>query len=106
MRLAKDAGRAGRGRIEKNIRPRDILTMKAFENALAVDLALGGSTNTSLHLPAIAWAAGLKLPLELFNEIGARVPHLCSMSPGGHHHIEDLWQAGGVEGLMAMLLEK
>ena len=80
--------------------------MKAFENALAVDLALGGSTNTSLHLPAIAWAAGLKLPLELFNEIGARVPHLCSMSPGGHHHIEDLWQAGGVEGLMARLLEK
>ena len=106
VRLAKDAGRAVMGLIEKNIRPRDILTMEAFENALAVDLALGGSTNTSLHLPAIAWAAGLKLPLELFNEIGARVPHLCSMSPGGHHHIEDLWQAGGVEGLMARLLEK
>lgn len=106
VRLAKDAGRAIMTLIEKNIRPRDILTMEAFENALAVDLALGGSTNTSLHLPAIAWAAGLKLPLELFNEIGARVPHLCSMSPGGHHHIEDLWQAGGVEGLMARLLEK
>ncbi|MEA4872849.1 MAG: dihydroxy-acid dehydratase [Synergistaceae bacterium] len=106
VRLAKDAGRAIMTLVEKNIRPRDILTMEAFENALAVDLALGGSTNTSLHLPAIAWAAGLKLPLELFNEIGARVPHLCSMSPGGHHHIEDLWQAGGVEGLMARLLEK
>ena len=106
VRLAKDAGRAVMGLIEENIRPRDILTMKAFENALAIDLALEGSTNTSLHLPAIAWAAGLKLPLELFNEIGARVPHLCSMSPGGHHHIEDLWQAGGVEGLMARLLEK
>jgi len=106
VRLAKDAGRAIMTLVEKNIRPRDILTMEAFENALAVDLALGGSTNTSLHLPAIAWAAGLKLPLELFNEIGARVPHLCSMSPAGHHHIEDLWQAGGVEGLMARLLEK
>lgn len=106
IRLAKDAGRAIMGLIEKNIRPRDILTTKAFENALAVDLALGGSTNTSLHLPAIAWAAGLELPLELFNEIGARVPHLCSMSPGGEHHIEDLWMAGGVEGLMARLLEK
>ncbi|NLD06240.1 MAG: dihydroxy-acid dehydratase [Synergistaceae bacterium] len=106
VRLAKDAGRAIMTLVEKNIRPRDILTMEAFENALAVDLALGGSTNTSLHLPAIAWAAGLELPLELFNEIGARVPHLCSMSPGGQHHIEDLWQAGGVEGLMARLLEK
>ncbi|HAJ93634.1 MAG TPA: dihydroxy-acid dehydratase [Synergistaceae bacterium] len=106
VRLAKDAGRAIMTLVEKDIRPRDILTMEAFENALAVDLALGGSTNTSLHLPAIAWAAGLNLPLELFNEIGARVPHLCSMSPGGHHHIEDLWQAGGVEGLMARLLEK
>ena len=106
IRLAKDAGRAIMRLIEKNIRPRDILTAKAFENALAVDLALGGSTNTSLHLPAIAWAAGLELPLELFNEIGARVPHLCSMSPGGEHHIEDLWMAGGVEGLMARLLEK
>ncbi len=106
VRLAKDAGRAIMTLVEKDIRPRDILTMEAFENALAVDLALGGSTNTSLHLPAIAWAAGLNLPLELFNEIGAKVPHLCSMSPGGHHHIEDLWQAGGVEGLMARLLEK
>ncbi len=106
VRLAKDAGRAVMTMIEKNIRPRDILTMEAFENALAVDLALGGSTNTSLHLPAIAWAAGLELPLELFNEIGARVPHLCSMSPAGQHHIEDLWMAGGVEGLMSRLLEK
>lgn len=106
VRLAKDAGRAVMTLIERNIRPRDILTMKAFENAVAVDLALGGSTNTSLHLPAIAWAAGLKLPLELFNEIGARVPHLCSMSPGGKHHIENLWLAGGVQGLMAQLLEK
>lgn len=70
-----------------------------------MDLALGGSTNTSLHLPAIAWAAGLELPLEIFNEVGAKVPHLCSMSPGGAHHIEDLWRAGGVQALMEQLLE-
>ncbi|MCE5202038.1 MAG: dihydroxy-acid dehydratase [Synergistaceae bacterium] len=106
IRLAKDAGRAIMALIEKNIRPRDILTKEAVDNAEAVDLALGGSTNTSLHLPAIAWAAGLKLSLDTFNEIGSRVPHLCSMSPGGQHHIEDLWAAGGIQGLMARLLEK
>lgn len=105
IRLAKDAGRAVMNLVEKNIRPRDILTIEAFKNAVAVDLALGGSTNTSLHLPAIAWAAGLELPLEIFNEVGARVPHLCSMSPGGAHHIEDLWRAGGVQALMDQLLE-
>lgn len=104
IRLAKDAGRAIMNLVEKNIHPRDILTIEAFKNAVAVDLALGGSTNTSLHLPAIAWAAGLELPLDIFNEVGAKVPHLCSMSPGGAHHIEDLWRAGGVQALMAQLL--
>lgn len=105
VRLAKDAGRAVMKLVEKNIRPRDILTADAFRNAVAVDLALGGSTNTSLHLPAIAWAAGLELALDIFNEMGACVPHLCSMSPGGAHHIEDLWRAGGVQALMAQLLK-
>lgn len=105
IRLAKDAGRAVMSLVEKDIRPRDILTIEAFKNAVAVDLALGGSTNTSLHLPAIARAAGLELPLEIFNEVGAKVPHLCSMSPGGAHHIEDLWCAGGVQALMEQLLE-
>lgn len=105
IRLAKDAGRAIMALVEKNILPRDILTKEAFENAVAVDLALGGSTNTSLHLPAIAWAAGLKLSLDTFNTIGEKVPHLCSMSPGGQHHIEDLWQAGGVQALMKELLD-
>ncbi len=105
LRLAKDAGRAVMDMVEKNIRPRDILTMDAFRNAVAVDLALGGSTNTSLHLPAIAWAAGLELSLDLFNEVGAKVPHLCSMSPGGAHHVEDLWRAGGVQALMKELLD-
>jgi dihydroxy-acid dehydratase len=104
VRLAKEAGRAIMSLVEKDIKPCDILTKEAFANAVAVDLALGGSSNTALHLPAIAWAAGLKLPLELFNEIGDRVPHLCSMSPGGSHHIEDLWSAGGVQALMAEML--
>lgn len=105
LRLAKEAGRAVMKMIEKEILPREILTEKAFENAVAVDLALGGSTNTTLHLPAIAWAAGLKLSLDLFNTLGEKVPHLCSMSPGGASHIEDLWQAGGVQALMKELLE-
>jgi dihydroxy-acid dehydratase len=102
-RLAKDAGRAVMALIEKGIKPRDILTREAFENAVAVDLALGGSTNTALHLPAIAWAAGLSLDLELFNELGGKVPHICSMSPGGSYHIQDLYRAGGVQAVMARL---
>lgn len=102
-RLAKDAGRKIMELVERNIKPRDILTREAFENAVAVDLALGGSTNTTLHLPAIAHWAGLDLPLDLFNSIGERVPHLCSMSPGGPHHIQDLYRAGGVQAVMARL---
>ena len=102
-RLAKDAGRAIMHLVEKDIKPRDILTRKAFENAVAVDLALGGSTNTTLHLPAIAHAADVDFDIELFNQIGSKVPHLCSMSPGGSHHIQDLYQAGGVQALMAQL---
>jgi len=102
-RLAKDAGRAIMALVERDIRPRDILTREAFENAVAVDLALGGSTNTTLHLPAIAWAAGLELDLQLFNELGKKVPHICSMSPGGAHHIQDLYRAGGVQAVMKRL---
>ncbi len=105
-RLAKDAGRAIMNLVEKDIKPRDILTRKAFENAIAVDLALGGSTNTTLHLPAIAHAAGVDFDIELFNQIGGKVPHFCSMSPGGSHHIQDLYQAGGVQALMAQLSAK
>ncbi len=102
-RLAKEAGRAIMNLVEKDIKPRDILTAKAFENAVAVDLALGGSTNTTLHLPAIAWAAGVGFDIELFNTLGSKVPHICSMSPGGSHHIQDLYQAGGVQAVMAEL---
>ncbi|MDA8409042.1 MAG: dihydroxy-acid dehydratase [Treponema sp.] len=104
-RLAKDAGRTIMALVEKDIRPRQILTMEAFENAIAVDLALGGSTNTALHLPAIAHSAGLDLPIDIFNTMGAKVPHLCSMSPGGRHHIQDLYRAGGVRAVMARLSE-
>ncbi len=102
-RLAKDAGRAIMVLLEKNIKPRNILTRQAFENAVAVDLALGGSTNTTLHLPAIAHAAGVDFDIELFNEIGEKVPHLCSLSPGGGHHIQDLYRAGGVQAVMSRL---
>ncbi len=105
-RLAKDAGRAIMTLVEKNIRPRDILTHEAFENAVALDLALGGSTNTTLHLPAIAWAAGLDFDLRLFNELGKKVPHICSMSPSGAHHIQDLYRAGGVQAVLKRLAEK
>jgi len=104
-RLAKDAGRKIMELYEKAILPRDILTKEAFENAIAVDLALGGSTNTALHLPAIAHAAGIELSIELFNTIAERVPHLCNMSPGGSHHIQDLYRAGGVQAVMARLAE-
>jgi len=104
-RLAKDAGRAVMDLVTKDLRPRAVLTKEAFENAVAVDLALGGSTNTALHLPAIAAAAGLTLNIEVFNDLGRKVPHLCSMSPGGSHHIEDLYAAGGVEAVMARLLK-
>jgi len=104
-RLAKDAGRMIMALVEKDLKPRDILSRAAFENAVAVDLALGGSTNTALHLPAIAHAAGVDFDIELFNEIGRKVPHLCSMSPGGPHHIQDLYRAGGVQAVMARLLE-
>ena len=102
-RLAKDAGRTIMDLVAKDLKPRDILTRKAFENAVAVDLALGGSTNTSLHLPAIAHAAGFELPIEIFNEMGERVPHICSLSPGGPYHIQDLDEAGGVPAVMATL---
>ena len=104
-RLAKDAGRQIMTLLEQDLRPRRILTSGAFDNAVAVDLALGGSTNSALHLPAIAAAAGLTLPLDRFDEMGRRCPHLCAMSPGGPHHLEDLHAAGGVPGVMARLAE-
>jgi dihydroxy-acid dehydratase len=104
-RLAKEAGRMIMTLVEKNITPDKILTKTAFENAVAVDMALGGSTNTALHLPAIAHAAGVTLMLEMMDEISRKTPHICSMSPAGHHHIQDLYRAGGVQAVMSRLLE-
>lgn len=99
-RLAKQAGMQVMTLLKKNIKPRDIATLTAFKNAIAVDMALGCSTNTVLHLPAIAHEAGIKLDLDLFNEISAKVPNLCKLSPAGKHHIEDLDAAGGIQAVM------
>ncbi len=99
-RLAKEAGMKIMYLLGKNIRPRDIATPAAFRNALAVDMALGCSTNTALHIPAIAHEAGIGLDLEVFNEVSRQTPHLCHLSPAGPHHIEELDRAGGVQGVM------
>ncbi|MDR1741692.1 MAG: dihydroxy-acid dehydratase [Synergistaceae bacterium] len=104
-RLAKDAGAAIMKLLERNIRPRDIVTDKALDNALAVDMALGGSTNTCLHIPAIAHCAGLSVPLSRIDGISRRTPHICSMSPGGKYYLYDLYNAGGVQGVMKRLAD-
>jgi len=103
IRLAKEAGMAIMNLLEKNIYPRDIATREAFENAMAVDMALGCSTNTVLHVPAIAKEAGVELPLAAFNEVSKRVPHVCSLIPGGPHSLEELDEAGGVPAVMSEL---
>ena len=89
--------------VKKNITPRKIMTRKAFENAIMADLALGGSTNTVLHIPAIAHDAGVELPLEAFDILGKKTPHLVNMLPGGEHFLEDLEWAGGIPALMKRL---
>lgn len=105
-RLAKDAGRQIMYLLEHNIRPRDIVTQKAIHNAVAVDMALGGSTNTCLHIPAIAHSAGLRLSLNELDAISRKTPHLCSMSPGGKYFISDLYEAGGIPAVMSRLAER
>ena len=104
IRLAKETGIQIMELVKKDIRPSRILTKQAFENAVTVDMAFGGSTNTSLHLPAIAREAGVELSLRTFNEFSGKTPHLCSMSPGGPHHLQDLHQAGGIPALIAELI--
>ncbi len=106
IRLAKMAGTKIMELVALDSRPCDIATPMAFENAMAVDMALGCSTNTVLHVPAIAHEAGIGLNLDLFNVISARTPHLCSMRPGGAHFMEDLHQAGGVQAVMKELSRK
>ncbi|MGQ9670811.1 MAG: dihydroxy-acid dehydratase [Desulfosoma sp.] len=102
-RLAKMAGMRIVDLVRNNMKPRDLITLTSFENAIAVDMALGCSTNTVLHVPAIAHEAGFKLDLDLFNTISAKTPHLCSLRPGGPYFLEDLNAAGGVLGVMKEL---
>ncbi|MGI5838732.1 MAG: dihydroxy-acid dehydratase [bacterium] len=104
-RLAKYAGIKVMEMLAKNIRPLDIMTPAAFENALAVDMALGGSTNTVLHLPAIASEAGITLDLDKINVVSEKTPNLCKLSPAGHHHIQDLHEAGGIQAVIRELME-
>jgi len=103
IRLAKTAGMKVMELWRKNIRPRDIAGLAAFKNAMAVDMALGCSTNTVLHLPAIAHEAKIKLDLDLFNRVSGHTPHLCFLSPAGPHHLQDLDAAGGVPAVMTEL---
>ncbi|MBE5974231.1 dihydroxy-acid dehydratase [Lacrimispora xylanisolvens] len=100
LKLAKHAGMAVMELLKKNICPRDIMSEKAFRNALTMDMALGCSTNSMLHLPAIAHEAGVDLNLELANEISAKTPNLCHLAPAGPTYIEDLYEAGGIYAVM------
>ena len=100
VRLAKEAGMKIVSLFEKNITARQIMTKEAFKNALVIDMALGCSTNTILHLPAIAKEANINIDLDMINEISAQVPHICSLSPGGIHHMEDLNLAGGIQAVI------
>ncbi len=103
IRLAKEAGMQIISLLEKNITPKKIMTEKAFKNALTIDMALGCSTNTVLHLTALAKEAGVDINLNLINEISKVTPHLCSLSPGGSHHLEDLNRAGGISAVLKEL---
>lgn len=106
IRLAKHAGMKIMELLEKNIRPRDIMSEKAFLNALAIDMALGCSTNSMLHLPAIAHEAGVDLNVDIANDISAKTPNLCHLAPAGHTYMEDLNEAGGVYAVMNELDKK
>ncbi|MDR3602025.1 MAG: dihydroxy-acid dehydratase [Desulfosporosinus sp.] len=98
--LAKRSGSLIVELIQKDLKPRDILTQKAFENAISVDMGIGGSSNTVLHLTAIAYAAGLEVPLSLFDSISAKTPYITKLSPAGTHHLQDLNEAGGISAVM------
>jgi len=104
--LAKKAGMQVMEMLKRDIKPRDILTREAFENAITVDMGMAGSSNTVLHLPAIAHEAGIELELDLFDRISGRTPYLCKLSPSGHHHMQDLHEAGGIPALMKELAKK
>jgi dihydroxy-acid dehydratase len=99
-RIAFESGKRIVGLVNEGLTPRKIMTRNAFENAIRIDMALGGSTNTSLHIPAIAYEAGIELPIALFDSISRETPHICNMLPGGHHYLEDLDAAGGIPGVL------
>ena len=104
--LAKLAGKVIIELLKKNIKPRDILTLKAFENAITVDMGIGGSSNTVLHLTAIAHECGIEIPATLFDEISSRTPYITKLSPAGKHHMQDLEEAGGITAVMHELAKK
>lgn len=106
IQLAKHAGMKIMELLEKDIKPRDIMTMDAFTNALTIDMALGCSTNSMLHLPAIAHEVGIELDLDIANDISAKTPNLCHLAPAGHAYMEDLDEAGGVYAVMNELDKK
>ncbi|MDD7795927.1 dihydroxy-acid dehydratase [Clostridium sp. 'White wine YQ'] len=106
IRLAKDAGMAIMKLVEKDIKPRDIVTEKTIKNALTVDMALGCSTNSVLHLTAIANEAKIELNLDIINEVSSKTPNLCKLAPAGENHIEDLYFAGGIQAVMNELSKK
>ncbi len=105
LQFSKHSGMKIMELVEKDIKPRDIVNDEAFRNAIAVDMALGCSTNTSLHIPAIAHEAGVKIDLKLFNEISEKTPNLCHLAPAGEHFMEELDEAGGVSTVMKELAE-
>ncbi len=106
LQFAKHSGMKIMELVERDIKPRDIVNDAAFRNAIAVDMALGCSTNTSLHIPAIAHEAGVKIDLKLFNEISEKTPNLCHLAPAGEHFMEELDEAGGVSAVMKILAEQ
>jgi len=100
-RIAFNSGKRIVGMVKEDLTPRKIMTKNAFENAIRIDMALGGSTNTSLHIPAIAYEAGIELPISIFDAISRKTPHICNMLPGGQHYLEDLDAAGGIPGVLS-----
>jgi len=100
-RIAFESGKRVVSLVKEGLTPRKIMTKNAFENAIRVDMALGGSTNTTLHIPAIAHDAGIDVTLEMFDAISRQTPHICSMIPGGRHYLEDLDAAGGIPGVLS-----
>ena len=105
LALAKKAGQQVMEMVRKNILPRDIMTLQAFRNAITLDMAIGGSTNTVLHLLAIAYEAGVELSLETFDEISAKVPNITKLSPAGQHYLVDLYEAGGISAVLWQLAQ-